>query len=401
MLTATEPQGSEPELSAANACACPRCGYDQRGVVRMWAEQCPMEGTCSECGLVFVWCEVLVPEKFEPRWCVEFSVGRLRLLWSCVQTFVRTILPWRFWRRLRMSFSLRPRRLVLYCAMMFTPAIVGYAIAQTSVSLYVRHQMSTDVQKWNKAVPGYIQNLSLLKTRAQIGFWLVHPYERSAFDLSMEWLETLKSCVQPPARVDHSAFECVIESVLFPLASQSWGDIAVADQHQPYPAPNELWEQAFDKQISSYTVQRELSESTACFRYVCFGTILFMTLPASFVFLPVSRRRAGVRRQHFVRIVAYGAIIPVGFAHLFGLGVLARILANVFDFGEEIVLPFQAVLGWAILIAVGLWWWAATRSYLRLPHPLLVVLLLMIMSALFVFALAWYVVGLNVLEVIR
>ncbi|MFB3103994.1 MAG: hypothetical protein ACE1ZA_03615, partial [Pseudomonadales bacterium] len=50
---------------------CPRCGYDLRGAIGTWADQCPLHGTCAECGLQFVWAEVLHPEKFEPQWCVE------------------------------------------------------------------------------------------------------------------------------------------------------------------------------------------------------------------------------------------------------------------------------------------------------------------------------------------
>ena len=32
-----------------------------------------LEGVCSECGYGLRWAEVLRPEKFAPRWCVEFE----------------------------------------------------------------------------------------------------------------------------------------------------------------------------------------------------------------------------------------------------------------------------------------------------------------------------------------
>ena len=42
--------------------SCPRCGYDLAGVVESWnhAESlsCPLNGTCSECGLGFEWADV-------------------------------------------------------------------------------------------------------------------------------------------------------------------------------------------------------------------------------------------------------------------------------------------------------------------------------------------------------
>ena len=34
---------------------CPRCGYDLRGAIATWTEQCPLHGTCAGCGLQFAW----------------------------------------------------------------------------------------------------------------------------------------------------------------------------------------------------------------------------------------------------------------------------------------------------------------------------------------------------------
>src|SRR5690348_12296334 len=93
---------------------CPRCGYDQRGVVATWTETCPFEGTCSECGLTLNWSEVLNPQRHEPQWCVEFVSPRTRVPQTCVKTLLYSWWPWKFWSAVKMSHSIRAGRLALY-----------------------------------------------------------------------------------------------------------------------------------------------------------------------------------------------------------------------------------------------------------------------------------------------
>lgn len=77
-------------------CACPRCGYDLQGQVAAWfprgdssgdlvrvehaaldpaslpeGARCPLEGTCSECGLTFEWRAIFRAELFGPAWFIE------------------------------------------------------------------------------------------------------------------------------------------------------------------------------------------------------------------------------------------------------------------------------------------------------------------------------------------
>lgn len=40
---------------------CPRCGYDLHGTIDTWTDACPLTGVCSECGLEFIWSEILCP----------------------------------------------------------------------------------------------------------------------------------------------------------------------------------------------------------------------------------------------------------------------------------------------------------------------------------------------------
>ncbi len=76
---------------------CPRCGYDQSGVVGAWRELCPLRGTCSECGHVFDFARVINAEQHKLSWLYEHTPRGLgiRRAWY---TWQRMVLPWRFWR---------------------------------------------------------------------------------------------------------------------------------------------------------------------------------------------------------------------------------------------------------------------------------------------------------------
>ena len=44
----------EPLNEHERTIGCPRCGYDQRGMVESWTLQCPLTGECAECGLALL-----------------------------------------------------------------------------------------------------------------------------------------------------------------------------------------------------------------------------------------------------------------------------------------------------------------------------------------------------------
>jgi len=117
---------------------CPRCGYDLRGTIETWAEQCPLLGICNECGLEVKWAEVLHPEKFEPLWCVEFVRSRKLLLSSCGKTFLRSFWPFQFWSMLKMSLDIRWGRITLYLAALLLPLLMGYVCIQSAMAIRVR-----------------------------------------------------------------------------------------------------------------------------------------------------------------------------------------------------------------------------------------------------------------------
>lgn len=96
---------------------CPRCGYDQTGVMSAWRESCPVQGRCSECGLDFLWCDAVVPPRCEGL--VEHAKTFRQWVWWGARTFARTWRPKRFWNWLRMEYRPRVWKSVVWfvCAM--------------------------------------------------------------------------------------------------------------------------------------------------------------------------------------------------------------------------------------------------------------------------------------------
>ena len=70
---------------------------------------CPLTGTCSECGLGFLWRDLLNPTYQRVKGFYEHA----RTAWS-IRTLVRTwawcIIPWAFWSRIKMHHEVRWRR---------------------------------------------------------------------------------------------------------------------------------------------------------------------------------------------------------------------------------------------------------------------------------------------------
>ncbi|MFM9995397.1 MAG: hypothetical protein ACKVU4_06300 [Phycisphaerales bacterium] len=109
---------------------CPRCGYDQSGVIATWgnATACPLEGTCSECGLSILWRDLLNPQWTVPRWSFEHRAGwwqvgaHLRTCWAALR-------PWSFWTRMNLHFPIVRSRLLRHAAAMLLACHLAFAVA--------------------------------------------------------------------------------------------------------------------------------------------------------------------------------------------------------------------------------------------------------------------------------
>ncbi|CAG0969729.1 hypothetical protein PHYC_01176 [Phycisphaerales bacterium] len=90
---------------------CPRCGYDLRGEIDRWTEQCPLSGICSECGLDLNWIELLSRDGKPIPGFVEEARGRRRIFTAAWKTWLWTFRPRSFWSRVRLERNPSPGRL--------------------------------------------------------------------------------------------------------------------------------------------------------------------------------------------------------------------------------------------------------------------------------------------------
>jgi len=125
----------QPRLAALQMIGCPRCGYDQRGVVAAWMNSCPLNGVCAECGLGFEWAEILNDDIRLPRWCVEYSTSILNEPRRTLATLLMTLRPWRFWNELKMNHAARKRRLWAYVVFILFVCYAFFAVGQGVIAL--------------------------------------------------------------------------------------------------------------------------------------------------------------------------------------------------------------------------------------------------------------------------
>ncbi len=120
---------------------CPRCGYQQRGIIEAWREHCPLEGVCTECGLRFEWRDVLIERV--PRWNNEYGTWRA-YPWRTMRTIGLTFRPWTFWSGLQMHHPIRPGRLLLYPVALapFCYLLIAIATGLGLVFFMVHHAQS-------------------------------------------------------------------------------------------------------------------------------------------------------------------------------------------------------------------------------------------------------------------
>lgn len=117
----------EHPRTVSHTAACPRCGYDLSGEVTRWADSCPLEGTCPECGSRFSWRWVIRPQIRTPRPSFEHYRGLKALRWTW-----REMLMNRWWRRVDPLDPIRWRRLLVVA---LCPLLVGHLVVSVVVGV--------------------------------------------------------------------------------------------------------------------------------------------------------------------------------------------------------------------------------------------------------------------------
>ncbi|MBL9150439.1 MAG: hypothetical protein JNM94_17270 [Phycisphaerae bacterium] len=91
---------------------CPRCGYDQAGVIEHWVHECPVDGTCAECGLSFRWRDIFFPPPHPLRQWPECTRRTWLVPLAGIAAPFLAMAPWWLFRGVTMSDPLRWKRLV-------------------------------------------------------------------------------------------------------------------------------------------------------------------------------------------------------------------------------------------------------------------------------------------------
>jgi len=140
---------------------CPRCGYHLRGTIAAWRDDvCPLGGRCVECGLDFLWVDIVRGDELRPRWCVEFASWR-SFPRALVGTWWRALLPHRFYRKLRMTHGIRIGRLVAYLACLVFALYACLCVTAGGLTYRI-------IQSWNFTPPLTAPNVWPLVRRAML-----------------------------------------------------------------------------------------------------------------------------------------------------------------------------------------------------------------------------------------
>jgi len=113
---------------------CPKCGYDQSGIVDSWTDRCPMHGRCTECGLEFDWADVMDHKRVRLVWYAEHAPDARKMLLRTPGTIARLLYPPIYWKRVTVMMSISLRRLALWSLMiafgmhLFASVFVGFGL---------------------------------------------------------------------------------------------------------------------------------------------------------------------------------------------------------------------------------------------------------------------------------
>jgi len=122
---------------------CPKCGYDQSGEIATWQSQCPIRGTCPECGLMFEWADVFDPGRVRLAWYTEHADHKRAMIRLTIPTLWMLLIPNRFWKRVSVERTVFPIRVWVWCFGMLLFAYVLSVFASVGVSSYQTYKWNT------------------------------------------------------------------------------------------------------------------------------------------------------------------------------------------------------------------------------------------------------------------
>ena len=335
-----------------------------------WESSCPVQGQCSECGLEFAWREVLVDrERTNPRHIEHCSRRAIPI--AAIRTLLWCILPWVFWKRVKLQHEPRVGRMVLWLGAILLGA---HFIASTAVAVAM---WRLDVRYWNQlGVPGPPRPM-LVKDRAdlqQAGAQEVAKLELWFGVTKAEMLEKFDAVIEttPASWVQPGfGFRYLLRAPLFP--------IAVLRNH------DHLMEWIREGSGITRYGQRGASISLVpTWRHpaLIVGVAASLGFPGLILLLPATRRKLRIRKAHIARAMLLGQawlLIPAILRFVEAVGV---VIVELLEQSTPPNLPLPdsplalswhvdwAMWSWIILIWISLWWLSAIWRAYRFPAPL-------------------------------
>lgn len=378
---------------------CPRCGYDQRGVMSQWTDACPLQGVCAECGLAYFWAELLAPEKYEPKWCVEFAPrGPVKFIKSCIKTAVRTLWPWMFWKRQNMAFDVRWRRLAMYWLFLLLLPLLLYPVEQAAVAVRVRMLVDSELTQARQSMISniprlqkYLQELSqieIVEDSLVLNRWAIESEAERQAEIAriQNSIQVMQYSQTQSASVNQPLWRAIYEAVFTPFSSASNGKVVGGWNFGigAYPAPDQLHNYLFGY-ASVYVSYGDMLGMIVA--YSIFTAALLMLIPIEFALLPISRRKAKVQWRHVWRVAAYSVSLPAWVV------LSAALLMCVATVVPEYFQVMQSIVGFLMIappLLLIIWWAVAIKRYLRMPHGWLIAPVFAILSVLVLVAIVFW-----------
>ncbi len=344
--------------------------------------------------------DILVPEKFEPKWCIEHCPGGIwQIIKACIGTFRRSLLPWRFWSRLRMSDRMKPKRIVAYLVVLLLLLVLAPRVFSPLI-----HQWRAAVGVWNdihlESVADTASKQFILNQTKAVQGLSARTHARSLSDLPEDERERILAQTQRdfedsiaaieyqidnPPQVDHSLALAILEAIVLPRAEKSFGVIRHADgTTTPYPPPNSIWGNGSTRSSVWSAVPEMYEYGPRTTVGLLIGALIWATFPLTFVLLPVSMRQAKVRWSHIWRATAYSIVVPIIAVALAWLTVALIEMG-----GPAVALLHRCVAVGFVPAALVVWWTSAVGRYLKMPHGFGVAILHMSIASGVVLAMLW------------
>lgn len=312
-----------PAAARAIEADCPRCGYNQRGTIETWTTACPLDGTCSECGLVFAWSDLLAQGARLPNWSVETG-GPFAIIRTLPATMRRTLHPRRFWSEISLAAPCRWGRLVLFNLLLVAMLIVGLhctigalAAAEWRTSILA----STNPANLNELIAAVTKAMLQPWSETPLGWWRASGWRRN-----------------------------------FPMSS-------------PADLVSLLWR---DSHLRPLLIQ---------------FAVMHLVMPLVFIVLPYARRRAKVRAVHIVRITLYTTPLFLWMLlGLLTMSIADTAYVATSGSWLDMLFNWYASADWMLpLLTVVLltWWWrCACRHYLKMTHSFAIAVSVVVIAGL-------------------